>query len=305
MAPNPQFDTPTARWSALTVRDPESNNKFVYCVKTTRIYCRPICPSRRARRANVEFHNTPTQAEAAGYRACKRCKPEILNGEEAEVQKMRARIARAKQRVLSGEDVVLKDLAKEAGWSKWHFGRVFKKVVGLSPKELRDQIRAEARGKESMAGSMISPTIRANSSTHDGDREDFASPRLNESFPTLLSDLEPAYPDFDYEAFSYEVSSLTPALASLFPKEIIQLGGLDYDAMTNACFNNKETMTDFFDFNGPIYMDNLDYNGSITPLVDWTADSASSSGLQSLSTPTNGFVTLTDLENYVDTSVGV
>ncbi|KAG9800878.1 hypothetical protein KCU95_g235, partial [Aureobasidium melanogenum] len=66
------FSTPSSRWQALVTRNPAANNKFVYCVRTTRIYCRPICKARLARRANVEFFATPFEAENAGYRACKR-----------------------------------------------------------------------------------------------------------------------------------------------------------------------------------------------------------------------------------------
>src|SRR5687767_13437916 len=65
-----------ARWRAIVNRDP-SVNSFVYAVRTTRIYCRPSCPARLARRANVEFYDSPAQAEKAGYRSCKRCKPEL------------------------------------------------------------------------------------------------------------------------------------------------------------------------------------------------------------------------------------
>ncbi|KAG9596227.1 hypothetical protein KCU77_g5192, partial [Aureobasidium melanogenum] len=66
------FETPSSRWQALVTRNPAANGTFVYCVLTTHIYCRPTCPARLARRANVEFFSTSSEAEAAGYRACKR-----------------------------------------------------------------------------------------------------------------------------------------------------------------------------------------------------------------------------------------
>jgi AraC family transcriptional regulator of adaptative response/methylated-DNA-[protein]-cysteine methyltransferase len=64
-----------ARWAAVLARDPASDAAFVYAVRTTGIYCRPTCPSRRPLRANVALHPTPEAAEGAGYRACKRCHP--------------------------------------------------------------------------------------------------------------------------------------------------------------------------------------------------------------------------------------
>src|SRR5262252_5225930 len=63
------------RWAALRARDPRADGSFVYSVKTTGVYCRPSCASRAARPENVAFHATPADAERAGFRACKRCRP--------------------------------------------------------------------------------------------------------------------------------------------------------------------------------------------------------------------------------------
>jgi len=70
-----QTQTDDDRWSAVVRRDPTADGVFYVAVKTTGIYCRPVCPSRPLRK-NVSFHATRAEAEAAGYRACKRCKPE-------------------------------------------------------------------------------------------------------------------------------------------------------------------------------------------------------------------------------------
>src|SRR3990172_1022765 len=64
-----------ARWAAVVSRDKSFDGKFYYSVATTGVYCRPSCPARLAKRSNVAFHITPAAAEAAGFRACKRCKP--------------------------------------------------------------------------------------------------------------------------------------------------------------------------------------------------------------------------------------
>src|SRR5512135_552413 len=67
--------TDQKRWEAVVHREKHADDAFVYSVKTTGVYCRPSCPARLARRENVDFHLTPEHAERAGFRPCKRCKP--------------------------------------------------------------------------------------------------------------------------------------------------------------------------------------------------------------------------------------
>src|SRR5687768_15454994 len=64
------------RWAAVIARDAGADGSFFYSVETTGVYCKPSCPSRRARRENVRFHESLGQAEAAGFRPCKRCRPD-------------------------------------------------------------------------------------------------------------------------------------------------------------------------------------------------------------------------------------
>src|SRR5207237_4548520 len=71
-----QATTNDPRWAALVARDPAADGTFYYSVKTTGVYCRPSCAARPARRENVAFHATAAAAERAGFRACKRCKPD-------------------------------------------------------------------------------------------------------------------------------------------------------------------------------------------------------------------------------------
>ncbi|MCJ1403626.1 hypothetical protein MMC11_006849 [Xylographa trunciseda] len=127
--PPPTLPTPTSRWRALTTRHPSTHSLFVYSVLTTGIYCRPTCPSRLARRANVLFHNTAADAAAAGFRPCKRCKPEV-EGWEAGGEA----VARAKQMMREGTRG-LGELSRGVGLSRSHFLRVFKGVVGCTPRE--------------------------------------------------------------------------------------------------------------------------------------------------------------------------
>jgi methylphosphotriester-DNA--protein-cysteine methyltransferase len=126
------YDTDSARYLALQRRDPLATSAFVYCVKTTGIYCRPDCRARLARRSNVEFCDTSAEAEQAGYRACKRCRPELESWDPVGkvVQRACASIRRARAQ---GRRIELKELAEEAGMTKCHFLRLFKKHTGVTP----------------------------------------------------------------------------------------------------------------------------------------------------------------------------
>jgi len=126
-----------ARWKAVTTRD-ASNNSFVYAVRSTRIYCRPSCPARLARRANVEFFDTPAQAESAGYRACKRCQPDLDAKDDPQIRLVRrACDTIAAAMLLSSSSGCrrpqLQELAAEANLTPSHFHRVFKKIAGVTP----------------------------------------------------------------------------------------------------------------------------------------------------------------------------
>src|SRR5437870_11433714 len=69
------YESDAARWAAVAGRDPRADEVFYYSVRTTGVYCRPSCAARVARRENVRFHATIAEAEKAGFRACKRCRP--------------------------------------------------------------------------------------------------------------------------------------------------------------------------------------------------------------------------------------
>jgi len=118
-------------WQAVLNRDRRFNGKLVYAVSSTGIYCRPTCPSRRPAPRHVAFFSTPHQAEAAGYRACLRCHPQLSSGDPSDKAVERAR------RYLDehvAEPVTLDLLSKEVGLSPWHLQRLFRARVGLSPK---------------------------------------------------------------------------------------------------------------------------------------------------------------------------
>lgn len=120
-----------AKWAAIIAHDWAYDGRFYYSVETTGIYCRPSCPSRRPNRANVRFHETTSDAEHAGFRACKRCKPNksSLHQEHA------AKVAQACQLIEQSEGAPkLGELAEAVGLSPYHFHRIFKSVAGLTPK---------------------------------------------------------------------------------------------------------------------------------------------------------------------------
>lgn len=135
-----QFATSSSRWAALQCRNPLAADSFIYSVLSTKIYCRPTCPSRLARRANVVFHDNAAVAEADGFRPCKRCRPELKQA-DGDPQKIAVEKACALlEKEQDGEKWAVKALAKEIGLTESHFCRVFKKVKGLTVGEFRQSL---------------------------------------------------------------------------------------------------------------------------------------------------------------------
>jgi AraC family transcriptional regulator of adaptative response/methylated-DNA-[protein]-cysteine methyltransferase len=123
--------TQDPRWAAVLARDPVADGHFFYSVRTTGVYCRPSCASRAARPENVEFHLTIAAAEQAGFRPCKRCRPDQPAWSGLHV----ALVARLCRLIESAENAPsLQELAAHAGLSPYHLHRVFKAVVGLTPR---------------------------------------------------------------------------------------------------------------------------------------------------------------------------
>ena len=143
------------RWQAVCNRDQVWDGIFVFAVCTTGVYCRPSCTSRRANRENVSFHDTPAQAQAAGYRACKRCKPNQV--ESSSHGKAIAQACRSIE--LAEEKLDLAALAASAGLSPSHFQRVFKSQVGLSPKQYAVAVRKQRFRDELKSSKTVTQTI--------------------------------------------------------------------------------------------------------------------------------------------------
>jgi len=127
------------RWRAVLDRDRRWDGAFVFAVSSTHIYCRPSCPSRRPRADRVAFYADGSEAMAAGYRACKRCKPDAHVADETTVA-----VIRALTLLDATEDpFTLDELAVRVGLSRSHFQRVFTSLVGCSPHEWQVARRAE------------------------------------------------------------------------------------------------------------------------------------------------------------------
>lgn len=115
------------RWAAVQARDPEAEGVFWISVATTGVYCYPTCPSRLPRRENVAFHATRAEAEQAGFRACKRCRPELPPRRRRHAEA----VARARRLIeAAGAGADLRDCAAEAGLSPGAFARRFREITG-------------------------------------------------------------------------------------------------------------------------------------------------------------------------------
>ncbi|MEP7184481.1 MAG: bifunctional DNA-binding transcriptional regulator/O6-methylguanine-DNA methyltransferase Ada [Rhodanobacter sp.] len=127
------------RWAAVRAHDAHADGTFFYSVRTTGVYCRPGCAARSPRPENVQFHASVTDAERAGFRPCKRCKPDQPSLLEQHAVKVTAACRAIEQAETAP---LLEQLASVARLSPFHFHRVFKAATGVTPKQYADQHRA-------------------------------------------------------------------------------------------------------------------------------------------------------------------
>ena len=128
-------------WEAVRSRDRAYDGVFVYAVRSTGIYCRPSCPSRRPRREHVRYFEAPDQAERAGFRACRRCQPEKGTPDEpnlALVQRICRYLSEPRDQLPT-----LEELAQEFHLSPYHLQRTFKRIVGVTPRQYAEAQRLE------------------------------------------------------------------------------------------------------------------------------------------------------------------
>lgn len=133
-----------SHWQAIVDRDGSRDGQFVYAVKTTGVFCRPSCPSRRAKRENIAFFDDQVAAAKAGFRACKRCKPELGETYQARQNARYARMIEAACRYIeNAEDMPsLDEIAAAVDCSPSHFHRLFKASTGLTPRDYAAAHRA-------------------------------------------------------------------------------------------------------------------------------------------------------------------
>jgi AraC family transcriptional regulator of adaptative response/methylated-DNA-[protein]-cysteine methyltransferase len=146
--PASQSYLPTeAQWQAVEARDRGADGAFVYAVRSTGIYCRPSCPSRKPRRGQVVFFNLPEAAEQKGFRPCLRCRPRTINPRDARAEAV-ARVCREIEKRIHGEGnsagespVTLAALSAPVGMSSHQLERAFRSVMGITPRQYADAQR--------------------------------------------------------------------------------------------------------------------------------------------------------------------
>lgn len=126
------------RWAQVGARDKDADGAFVYSVRTTGVYCKPSCAARPARPENVAFHATPADAERAGFRPCRRCRPNETTAPHAE-----AIAAACRALETADETPSLEQLAAKAALSPYHFHRLFKAQTGVTPRAYAAAHRAK------------------------------------------------------------------------------------------------------------------------------------------------------------------
>ncbi len=144
------------RWQAVWSRDRAAKDAFIYAVATTGVYCAPGCPSRRPQRRHVRFFDSPGEAEEAGFRACKRCRPSSPTQD-----RVHAKVLLACRYIQKHEEgpPTLAEIGAHVGLSPSHLQRVFKRVLGLSPRQYADALRIERVKTDLRAGTPIASAL--------------------------------------------------------------------------------------------------------------------------------------------------
>ncbi len=139
-------------WQAVLHRDPSMDGEFLYAVQSTGVFCRPTCPSRRPSRSRVRFFTSAEEAQRAGFRPCRRCRPL-----DAAVEVI-GEVCRYIDDNLD-RNVSLNELGQAAGLSPFHLQRKFKAALGLTPREYADARRLERLKAEMKNGERVTSAI--------------------------------------------------------------------------------------------------------------------------------------------------
>ena len=126
-------------WQAVLERDTAFDGTFVFAVRSTGIYCNPSCPSRRPRREQVVFFPQPAAAEQAGFRACRRCYPGEVTLQESQIELVQHACRYIETHL--EEPLTLAALGNQVHLSSYHLQRVFKRVMGITPRQYAEACR--------------------------------------------------------------------------------------------------------------------------------------------------------------------
>lgn len=150
------YECDDARWTAVLARDEAAEGRFWFSVATTGVYCRPSCAARQPRRENVAFYAQRAAAEKAGFRPCKRCRPDL----PPRAERHRDLVAAACRALSTAETPPgLAELAAAAGLSPHHFHRIFRAAVGVTPKQYAAAQRTDRMRKALEAGASVTEAI--------------------------------------------------------------------------------------------------------------------------------------------------
>ena len=162
-----------ARWALVVARDPKADGTFYYSVETTGVYCRPSCAARLARPENVRFHTTCEEAETAGFRPCRRCRP----GQPSLAERHAAKVTEACRILEESENAPgLEELAERVGASPYHFHRIFKRVTGVTPREYaaahrESRVRTELRRSDTVTEAIFEAGYNSNARFYERSNE--------------------------------------------------------------------------------------------------------------------------------------
>ena len=154
---NPTYMTDEDRWQAVLARDTRADEQFVFAVQTTGIVCRPSCRARHALRKNVHFYPDVHHAVQAGFRPCKRCRPDKRDPQEEKL----AKVERACRLLEQDPALTLEMLAQQVAMSPFHFHRLFKSVTGMTPKAWQQAARGQRLRNALAHGDKITDAVLA------------------------------------------------------------------------------------------------------------------------------------------------
>lgn len=171
-----KFNTDATRWKAVSENNSNADGSFYYAVITTGIYCLPSCKSKLPNRDNVEYFTTRDDAEAAGYRACKRCRPTATSKADEIEQKV---IHACRIIEESETSIKLDELATKVNLSPYHFHRLFKKIIGVTPKQYETRHQSQRfhnslKSSPSVTDAIYSAGYGSSGSAYDKKRDQLA-----------------------------------------------------------------------------------------------------------------------------------